>query len=163
MRGGNRNQDWSGHRKKSPLTFRGKVMEGDALGSMALEMGGHKKTRLVGSRKVSVLERAKRDRSGWRKKGTWRGGDRDWSGQNKIKKQVRGTHSPMSNCLGHRKKGGAVCNWSVHGESEQVWHSPIECLGQCGTRKGSSDGSCEGETQVVSTLGESKQVTHLPA
>jgi len=150
--------------KKNPHSLReGKAREGDASGGMALEMGGRKKMQLAGTRKQSALERVRRDWSGWGKKGTWR-----WGGsglvRTKINKKASEGHS-----LAHvelprtRKKGGAVCNWSVHRESEQVRHSPMECLGRFGTGNGSGDGSCEGEMRAVRTPGESKQVTHLPA
>ena len=160
-----RNQKESGHsKKKKPHLLReGKAREGNTLGSMALEMGGHKKMQLAGTHKQSALERVRQDWSGWGKKGTWR-----WGGlglvRTKINKKVSEGHSLAHVKLPRtRKKGGAVCNWSVHRESKQVRHSPMECLGRFGTGNGGGNGSCEGETQAVRTLGERKQVTHLPA
>ena len=60
------------------------------------------------------------------------------------------------------KKEGQSATGQYMGKVREYRHSPMECLGQCRTGNGGSDGS-EGETRAIRTPGESKQVTHLPA
>ena len=65
-----------------------------------------------------------------------------------------------------KKKGaskGQSTTGQYMGKVSEYGHSPMECLGRCGIGNSGGDGSCEGEMQVVRTLGESKQVMHLPA
>ena len=120
----------SGHgKKKKPHSLReGKAKEGTPWVVWHRRQGGREKTQLAGTRKVSALERARWDWSGWRKKEPGEGGDRDWSGQNKIKKQVRGTHSLMSNCPGHGKKGGQSASGQYMGKASEYgthqWNAP---------------------------------------
>ena len=55
-----------------------------------------------------------------------------------------------------KKKEGRSATGQYMGKASEYGHSLMEYLGQCGTGNGGGDGSCEGETQVVSTPGESK-------
>jgi len=98
---------------------------------------------LAGTQKVSALERVRRDWSGWRKEGTWRGGG---SGLVRTKKKKRGhslAHVELPRTQG--KKEGQSATGQYMEKASEYRHSPMECLRQCCTGNGGGDGS-EGET-----------------
>jgi len=88
--------------------------------------------------------------------------------QNKIKKSKGGALTrSCRTAQDMEKKKGASEGWSTTGQymgkASKYGHSPMECLGRRGIGNSSGNGSCKGETRVVRTPGESKQVMHLPA